>query len=156
MTSSHERPIQLDRVDPNSPAAETLIDELSAILKAAYGSSGKDGFDPSAEGEAIFLVAHRGDTPAGCGGLRVLPHHPGVGEIKRMYSRPDTTGVGRAILKALEDEAHRLGLTEIWLETRRANEGAVRFYRKAGYRESEPYGKYVGRPEAICMKKRLT
>lgn len=48
------------------------------------------------------------------------------------------------------------GYRELWLETRRANNRAVRFCQIAGFVERAPYGKYVGRAEAICKEKMLS
>ena len=59
------------------------------------------------------------------------------------------------MLAALEAKAQSLGYDEVRLETRRVNTVAVGFYRRAGYREIPPYGRYVGRPEAICFAKQL-
>lgn len=138
-----------------SADAAVLIDELSDLLAARYGSSGRDGFDPTAEEDGVFFIARTDKELRGCGALRPLDGHHGIGEVKRMYARPGTSGVGRAILDALEAHAAAAGYRAIWLETRRLNERAVRFYEHAGYRERAPYGKYVGRPEAICMEKML-
>jgi GNAT superfamily N-acetyltransferase len=151
----HDPRPTIERIDPTSPEAQVLIDELSELLGARYGSSGRDGFDPVEEGPGVFLVARVDDSPAGCGALRALAGHEGVAEVKRMYSRPGTRGVGRAVLAGLESAAREHGYASIWLETRRANNRAIRFYESAGYRERPAYGKYVGRPEAICMEKQL-
>ena len=78
-----------------------------------------------------------------------------LGEIKRMYAKPGTRGVGAALLAHLEREAQGFGYRELWLETRRVNLRAVGFYRAHGYIEIANYGRYVGRAEAICFGKRL-
>jgi ribosomal protein S18 acetylase RimI-like enzyme len=72
-----------------------------------------------------------------------------------MYARPGTRGVGTAILHHLENQALRAGYAEIWLETRRVNTRAVSFYVRHGYRQVPNFGRYVGRPEAICLGKVL-
>lgn len=141
---------------PTSPIATELISELSAVLAAAYGSGGRDSFSPTDETTVVFLVAFEGDHPVGCGALRRLPEEESHAEVKRMYSRRGTSGVGRAILSELEEHAGVRGFRSVWLETRRANSRAVSFYQAAGYREREPYGKYKDRPEAICMEKQLS
>lgn len=148
--------IRVEPRDPTSAEAQELIDELSDVLALNYGSSGRDGFIPDDEGAGLFLVALVGGHLAGCGALRPMPENDGVAEIKRMYSRPGTSGVGRAVLASLEFHAWQRGFSSIWLETRRANLGAVRFYERAGYIERSPYGKYAGRPEAICLEKNLS
>lgn len=146
---------RVEAVSPTSPVATELIDELSVVLAAAYGSSGRDSYSPPQEDEGAFLVAFHQDHPVGCGAVRPLPGVDGVAEVKRMYSRSGTSGVGRIILQNLEAFARDAGFDSVWLETRRANARAVQFYEKAGYREREPYGKYRDRPEAICMEKSL-
>ena len=142
--------------DPEHPDALVLAEELSKALAAITGASGKASFaaaDARGAG-AVFLVA-RGDHGAllGCAALR--PHNGAVGEVKRMYARPGTHGVGKALLAHIEREAAAFGYRELWLETRRANTRAVAFYRMQGYGEIANYGKYVGRDDAICLGKRL-
>lgn len=141
----------LDVVPVTSPDVIVLVDELSALLLERYGSDGRSGFVPEDEADAVVVVARRGDDLLGCGAVRRLPGHDGVAEVKRMYARPGTSGVGGAILRRLEAEARTLGCGEVWLETRRANVGAIGFYRHAGYDERPAYGRYIGRPEAICL-----
>lgn len=63
--------------------------------------------------------------------------------------------MGTAVLQYLEAEAALMGYAELWLETRRVNIRAVGFYHSRGYQEIPNFGKYVGRPEAICLAKHL-
>ena len=79
----------------------------------------------------------------------------GVGEVKRMFARPGTQGVGSAVLHFLEQEATQLGYTALRLETRRVNERAVAFYERRGYRRIANYGRYVGNDAAVCFEKVL-
>ncbi|WP_332676761.1 GNAT family N-acetyltransferase [Brevundimonas sp.] len=103
---------------------------------------------------AGFLLARDASGAAlGCGGYR--PLEPGVAEIKRMYAAPGTRGVGAALLAALEDRARADGYAEIRLETRRVNGRAVAFYDRSGYARIAPYGRYVGRADAVCFGKPL-
>ena len=103
---------------------------------------------------SLFAVARGIDGAAlGCVALRPLTEE--VGEIKRMYGRPGSRGVGAALLAFVEAEARAVGYRSAWLETRRVNTRAVAFYQRHGYREIAPYGKYVGRLDAICLGKLL-
>ena len=142
-------------VAATDPDVATLVDELSALLHERFGGDGRSGFVPEQEGDAVVILARSGDRLLGCGAMRMLAGHDGVAEIKRMYARPTTSGVGGAILRRLEDAARAAGCSEARLETRRANERAVGFYEHAGYRECAPYGAYVGRADAICLAKML-
>lgn len=72
-----------------------------------------------------------------------------------MFAAPHTRGVGSALLQALETSALELGRRSLWLSTRRVNQPAVAFYRRHGYAEIEPFGRYVDRPESVCLGRRL-
>jgi GNAT superfamily N-acetyltransferase len=143
--------------DPDSPAAQLLLGELSATLAAITGSSGSASFDAEDARlpRSLFVVAH-GDNgaPLGCGALRPLADD--VAELKRMYARPGGAGTGAALLAHLEQAVAAMGYRAIWLETRRVNTRAVAFYTRLGYAPIANYGKYAGRTEAVCLAKTLT
>jgi GNAT superfamily N-acetyltransferase len=141
--------------NPNSAEARVLIGELDAALAAICGDSGAGSFaaaDVRGPG-AVFLVARDAAGVAlGCGALRPLA--PGVAELKRMYARPGT-GAGSCLLAALEAQALAFGYRALWLSTRRVNVKALAFYGRHGYLPIDPYGKYAGRAESVCLGKRL-
>jgi GNAT superfamily N-acetyltransferase len=142
--------------DPDDPSALPLLEELSAALAAITGDSGKASFAAADTRvpRSTFVVARseEGDL-LGCGALRPLDGD--VGEVKRMYARPGTSGVGAALLAHLEQTAQSFGYLNLWLETRKVNTRAVGFYQRHGYATIPNYGKYIGRPEAICLGKPL-
>jgi len=93
----------------------------------------------------IFLVASLSQDPIGCGALKFHGDEPT--ELKRMWVAPTARGlgVGRRLLRELENRAFEGGSRAIRLETNRALTEAVAMYRSAGYREvdafnDEPYG----------------
>ncbi|MFL6659143.1 MAG: GNAT family N-acetyltransferase [Massilia sp.] len=142
--------------DPECADAVTLMDELSATLAALTGSSGKASFavDDARAAKSLFVIARDDDGELlGCGALRPLAGE--VGELKRMYARPGTRGVGAALLAHLEAAAADFGYAALWLETRHINARAVAFYLKHGYSAVPQFGKYIGRPEAVCLGKNL-
>lgn len=142
--------------DPESADAQPLLQELSSVLAAITGASGTASFNvgDARLPRSLFVIARdERDTPLGCGALRPLSDE--IAEVKRMYARPGTHRVGSAILAYLEEAARNLGYTTIWLETRRINERAVRFYLRRGYNVIANYGTYINRPEAICFGKDL-
>lgn len=140
---------------PDHPDAIPLIDALSADLGRRFGSDGRAGFADwaSLADRSLFALARLDGVPVGCGAVR--PLGDGVGEIKRMYAAPGTAGVGSALLSFLEEGARRLGFHRLVLETRWANDRAVGFYRRHGYRITTNYGAYVGRAESACFDKDL-
>jgi GNAT superfamily N-acetyltransferase len=148
--------IHIEDADPDHPDARVLIAALSQRLAAITGSSGQASFDADdvrGPGAAFLLARDAQGRAIGCGALR--PLQPGVAEIKRMYAAVAGQGVGSAVLAALEARAKTLGYAEIRLETRRVNTVAVGFYLRADYCEIPPYGRYIGRPEAICFAKQI-
>jgi GNAT superfamily N-acetyltransferase len=148
--------LSIAAVDPNDADARLLLDDLSAALQAITGDSGRSGFaaDDVRGPRSRFVIA-RDDAglPLGCGALR--PRVAGVAELKRMYARPGSRGVGAAVLAHLESAARELGYRAVWLETRAVNARAVSFYERQGYRRIENFGRYVGNAAAVCFGKEL-
>lgn len=148
--------MQVEIADPESPEAQQLLTSLSETLKRITGSSGTASFDAGdvKVEKACFAIARSvGGAAVGCGAIRPLA--PGVAELKRMFAAPGSKGVGRAVLAFLEQRASHFGYAQVWLETRKVNERAVAFYERHGYRVIDNFGRYVGKPEAVCMGKRL-
>ena len=146
--------VTVARADPGSPDARALMDELSDVLAAITGSSGRASFDAAdvAAPRACFAIARDAHGRAiGCGAFR--PLEASIAEVKRMYARPGTTGVGSAVLRFLEAEAARLDFAALWLETRLVNTRAVTFYERRGYARIANYGRYAGNPAAACFAK---
>ena len=152
--------IVISRCDPAHADARLLVEELSATLAGITGDSGKASFAPddARTERALFVVARDAHGQLlGCGALRPLPTEvaDNVAEIKRMYARSGTEGVGAALLAYIEQAAREFGYAQVWLETRRVNLRAVTFYLRHGYGEIANFGKYVGRADAICVGKWL-
>jgi GNAT superfamily N-acetyltransferase len=142
--------------DPAAPESVALMAELDGRLQAITGDSGRTGFsaDDARGADARFAVARDAQGRAlGCGALR--PMDEGVAEIKRMYARPGSKGIGSALLAWLEAEARRIGYRALRLETRLVNTRAMQFYLAHGYRRIENFGRYAGNPAAACFEKLL-
>ncbi|MBO9626565.1 MAG: GNAT family N-acetyltransferase [Microbacterium sp.] len=152
----------IERVEWTHPDGVRLRAAQRTELDARYGSDDHEpGVIPSAADVPVFLLyrAASGDAVA-CGGLRPLPDAdlgPGVAEIKRMYAAVESRGTGAAtaVLRALEDEARRLGIRRLVLETGTAQPDAVRFYEREGYRPIPLYGHYVGSDLSLCFARDL-
>lgn len=62
------------------------------------------------------------------------------------------TGIGRSLIGWLEDSARVAGTFTVSLECRQSNQGAVRFYRALGYRETGIITRYYqGAEDAVRM-----
>ena len=143
--------------DPSGDDALELVGELSAVLTAITGASGQASFDVSdvIGPRACFALARDAHGRAlGCGALR--PMDADTAEIKRMFARPGTRGVGSAVLRFLEGEAANRGYLALRLSTRRVNERAVAFYERHGYRRIPGYGRYAGSEVSVCFEKVLS
>jgi putative acetyltransferase len=140
-----------------SPEAQELIAELNAELSAMYPEEGANHFRLEPEevqpGKGLFLIAAMGDLHLGCGALRRLDGRNG--ELKRMYVRGQARnrGVGRELVRTLETEAKKMGITRLLLETGVRQLAALELYAKEGFVQIPCYGEYVGSSLSICMAK---
>lgn len=142
----------------SSTEALLLQDELSEVLQSLSGDSGRASFDAEAPDQrAVLYVAKNGAGQLlGCAALRPLGEpNSTTAELKRMFARPGSTGVGAALLAHAEAEALRLGYRAVVLSTRVINTRAVTFYRKHGYAPVAPWGKYMGAAQSVCLGKIL-
>ncbi|MFC5451653.1 GNAT family N-acetyltransferase [Paenibacillus aestuarii] len=142
--------------DPNSQDAKSLMELLSDTLKSITGDSGKKSFNVTdiTVPRSLFVIArNQQGEPIGCGAIR--PIDTSIAELKRMYAKSKSNGVGSAILSYLEEQSLNFGYSQIWLETRLVNQKAVSFYKNKGYIRIDNYGKYLNREECICLGKLL-
>ncbi|WP_426477986.1 GNAT family N-acetyltransferase [Chryseobacterium sp. CBSDS_008] len=132
-----------------------LIHRLNTSLITISGESGikSADLDDFTQEKALFLIAVSDEKAIACGGFR--PLSPEICEVKRMFSLEKNRGLGGKILSALEIAAKQFDYKYIYLETRKKNESAVRFYLKNEYKVIENYGIYIGREEAICFRKEI-
>jgi GNAT superfamily N-acetyltransferase len=74
---------------------------------------------------------------------------PGVGEIKRMYVRPEArgAGIGRALLAGLLEDARAADYQQVRLDSLRFMHAAHALYRSAGFVERAPYAESEIPPE---------
>ncbi|KAF1711850.1 bifunctional helix-turn-helix transcriptional regulator/GNAT family N-acetyltransferase [Pseudoxanthomonas sacheonensis] len=137
--------VTIEPADPASADARMCIEAYFSELEERF----ETGFDPartvSADPEELmppagrFLIARLDGRPVGCGGLKTTG--PKLGEIKRMWVAPDARGLGIAqrLLDAMEEQAVRMGLDTLQLDTNRALTEARALYARNGYREIPRY-----------------
>ncbi|QGZ94744.1 GNAT family N-acetyltransferase [Terricaulis silvestris] len=90
----------------------------------------------------LFVARDASGAPLGMGCIR--RHENGVGEVKRMFVKPEARGlgVGGAILARIEDLARQEGLSQIVLETGSNFDAAKRVYERGGFQPCEPVLNY--------------
>jgi len=79
------------------------------------------------------------DHPSGISCLKKLT--PSIGEIKRMYVRPESRkqGLGRALVNCMIQEARQNGYQRIRLDSARFMKAAHQLYRSIGFNEIGAY-----------------
>ncbi len=92
----------------------------------------------AAPGGALLLLRHD-HRWAGCVALQALQE--GIGEIKRLYLRPEFRGLGlgRALMHEILKEARRRSYTRLRLDTVPRMDTAIALYRRMGFVEIPPY-----------------
>ena len=104
---------------------------------------------------AVFVARDNGEAVA-CGALK---RHPGgIGEVKRMYTRPsiEGRGVGGMLLERIEGLARKEGLMRLVLETGHKHPAAWRVYERAGFTRCGPVLDYPDTPYSVFYEKKLT
>ncbi len=141
----------------SSSVVQELIAGMDADLSARYGSPSLDPVDGAAlvppRGE--MLVAYADDVPVGCGGFERVDE--GLCELRRLFVvRPwRGRGVGRFLLRELEERAWASGYGAMRLETGTRQHEALALYRACGYREIPRFPPHVGDDWSVCMAKEL-
>jgi GNAT superfamily N-acetyltransferase len=132
-------------VDPRGADAVSSVRSYFDELDRRF----PDGFDPVDATDAdaalldapmgVFVVGYAHDRPITCGGVQCLDE--GVAEIKRMWVEPGHRGLGlgKRMLRELEDHATRLGYDIVRLDTNSVLTEAIAMYVSAGYVEIDRY-----------------
>ncbi|MDQ1521896.1 MAG: hypothetical protein QOI55_2969 [Actinomycetota bacterium] len=137
--------VEIDVVDPARRTATVCLREYFDELDRRFDT----GFDPASSLPAdlddlrppngLFVVATQRGEPIGCGALKF--HRDAPTELKRMWVADAArgSGVGRRLLRELEQHAAANGSRVVRLETNGSLTEAINLYRSAGYREVEPF-----------------
>lgn len=142
---------------PLQDDVRTLIAELNETLLAltppehCYHMTADEMAMPDT---TVFVVRDHG-AAVGCGALR---RHPGgVGEVKRMYTRPSHRGrkIGSMIVGRIEQLARSEGLTRLVLETGDRHMAAWAVYEACGFTRCGPVLDYPDSQWSVFYEKSL-
>lgn len=106
-------------------------------------------------GTTVFIARDDGAAVA-CGALK--RHADGVGEVKRMYTRPSHRGrkIGARIVERVEALAREEGLNRLVLETGDRHPAAWTVYERAGFSRCGPVLDYPDSQWSVFYTKDLS
>jgi putative acetyltransferase len=140
---------------PLQDEVRRLIAELNAVLLTL--TPPEHCFHMTAEqmagADTTVFVARIDGRAVAIGALR--RHGDGVGEVKRMYTRPEAQGrgIGGAILAGIEALARREGLVRLVLETGDRHPAAWRVYERGGFTRCGPVLDYPDTTWSVFYEK---
>ena len=137
------------------------IDVLSmlGITLRAYVESNVEEFATSISSDGALYLLREKEEIIGMGAIRKLKE--GIGEIKRMYIKPEYRGkgLGREMLQLLLSKGKEYGFSEIYLETGAFMKTAQGLYRSMGFHDREEYPETEVPPQLrhfwMFMEKRI-
>jgi GNAT superfamily N-acetyltransferase len=142
-----------------SPVVERLFSALNAELSVRYTEAGANHFTLDAHevlaGRGAIFVLYEGGEPVGCSAIRRIDVD--TAELKRMYVVPEARGRGVAakLLHVTIDEARKLAVRRMVLETGERQPEAIALAEKFGFARIERFGGYVDSPLSVCMGRDL-
>lgn len=134
-----------------------LVRQLDAYQSVMYPAESDYSMPLSAmaSNEHYLFIAEVDGVAAGCACLYICDD--GLAEIKRVYVNPDFRGLGIAdrLMNAVEEQAQRLQLPSLYLETGVDHLAAIGLYQKRGFIITDCFGAYSYDPLSVYMVKPL-
>jgi putative acetyltransferase len=105
--------------------------------------------------DTTVFIARDNGLAVGCGALK--RHASGIGEVKRMYTRPSHRGqkIGASIVEQVEALARSEGMTRLVLETGDRHPAAWTVYQRAGFSRCGPVLDYPDSEWSVFYEKSL-
>jgi putative acetyltransferase len=149
VTISVESPLQ----DDVRALISALNEHLLAITPPEFCSHMT--VEQMADADTTVFVARDDGRAVACGALR--RHEGGIGEVKRMYTRPSHRGrkIGAMIVEHIEALARGEGLTRLVLETGDRHPAAWTVYERAGFTRCGPVLDYPDSKWSVFYEKNL-
>jgi putative acetyltransferase len=120
---------------PLQDEVRALVAELNAILLELTPPEHCHHLtvEQMADEDTTVFIAREGGAAVACGALK--RHGDGIGEVKRMYTRPSHRGrkIGEQIVARIEAMARAEGLSRLVLETGDRHHAAWKLYERSGF-----------------------
>ncbi|MBD3897286.1 GNAT family N-acetyltransferase [Halomonas sp. ML-15] len=149
----------IDTLNPDSQAASRLISLSDAYMASLYPAESNHMMNQQElkSPDTHFIGVHCDKEVIGCGAVKSVKEDVHYGEIKRVFVPVEHRGKGlsKLIMQALEDHLRSMNIAVARLETGARQPEAIQLYKKLGYRECGPFGKYTHDPLSVFMEKEL-
>lgn len=149
--------LTLAEESPLTDEIRALIGELNTTLLALTPPefSFQMTAEQMAQPDTTVFIARAEGVAVGCGALR--RHAGGVGEVKRMFTRPSHRGfgIGGIVLAAIEARARAEGFARLVLETGHRHPWAWTTYERGGFARCGPVLDYEDIPTSVFYEKPL-
>ena len=149
--------ITIGIVTPLQDDVRVLVAELNATLHELTPPEFCHHMtvEQMADDATTVFIARDGDEAVACGALK--RHAGGIGEVKRMYTRPSHRGyrIGAGIVERIEVLARAEGLARLVLETGDRHPAAWTVYERAGFTRCGPVLDYPDVAWSVFYEKPL-
>ncbi|HZQ01244.1 MAG TPA: GNAT family N-acetyltransferase [Reyranella sp.] len=143
---------------PLQDEVRALVAELNAVLLELTPPEHCHHLtvEQMADTSTALFVARDDGVAVGCGALK--RHADGIGEVKRMYTRPSHRGrkIGAQIVRRIEALARQEGLKRLVLETGDRHHAAWAVYENAGFRRCGPVLDYPDVKWSVFYEKMIS
>jgi putative acetyltransferase len=151
-------PFRIAVESPLQDDIRVLIAELNAYLLSIFPPEACSHMTVEQMNQpdtTVFIARDDHGHPVACGALR--RHADGIGEVKRMFTRPafQGRGLGGRMVALIEDLARREGFSHLVLETGLGLEAAWHVYERAGFTRCGPVLTYPDIPTSVFYEKSL-
>lgn len=158
MTTSTDE-LSLDTLDPYSDGAKRLLKLSDDYMGALYPAESNhlESSAALAQPGVLFIGGRLNGELIACGAVKMMNDDGEYGEIKRVFvlERFRGRGFSRRIMDFLESHLSSRKIALARLETGIRQPEALGLYRKLGYGDRKPFGKYKLDPLSVFMEKRL-
>jgi putative acetyltransferase len=149
--------LRIETCDPQVGA--DLIAASDAYMSKLYPAESNHFEDIAALRlpNVTFVVGYLAAEVVACGAVKIMADDGPYGEVKRVYVLETQRGRGHssAIMDMLESTLRSAGVSFARLETGILQPEALGLYRKRGYFERGPFGKYQPDPLSVFMERQL-
>lgn len=150
----------LEYLDPDAPEVLALIAASDAYYVDLYPaeSTHLESSDDLKKPNVLFVGCRIDGELAASGAAKIMHNDGNYAEIKRVFVLDQHRGKGLSnrVMRFLEDELQRRGVSLFRLETGVKQPEALGLYRKLGYLERGPFGSYREDPLSVFMEKQVS